>query len=77
MVMASSARWPASSLILAFSAARSELPGWYCLIGSLNGGGTRVTASMLATFPRHVYPLMQLAVTQRVLVTSRLRQTGP
>ena len=35
MVMVSSARWPASSLILAASAARSALPGWYCLIGSL------------------------------------------
>ena len=46
MLMVSSARWPASSLSLSASAARSALPGWYCLTGSLYGTGTRVTASI-------------------------------
>src|SRR5580658_5207250 len=46
MVMVSSARWPASSLILLSSAARSWLPGWYCLIGSLTGTGVLETASI-------------------------------
>src|SRR5579864_3169764 len=46
MVMVSSARWPASSLILLSSAARSWLPGWYCLTGSLTGTGVLETASM-------------------------------
>src|SRR5271156_4327424 len=47
MVMVSSARWPASSLILLSSTARSWLPGWYCLTGSLTGTGVLDTASML------------------------------
>src|SRR5580704_6811140 len=47
MVMVSSVRWPASSLILLSSTARSWLPGWYCLTGSLTGTGVLVTASML------------------------------
>src|SRR5580693_6568187 len=47
MVMVSSARWPASSLILLSSTARSWLPGWYCLTGSLTGTGVLETASML------------------------------
>src|SRR3984885_14101630 len=47
MVMGSSARWPASSLILLSSTVRSWLPGWYCLTGSLAGTGVRVAASML------------------------------
>ena len=46
MVMVSSVRWPASSLILLSSTARSWLPGWYCLTGSLAGTGVLVTASM-------------------------------
>src|SRR5262249_18064660 len=50
MVMVSSARSPVSSLILLSSAARSGLPGGYCLIGSLTGGGTVVTASMAASW---------------------------
>src|SRR5579859_4935562 len=49
MVMVSSARSPASSLTLASRAARSALPGGYCLIGSLTGDGTVVTASMTAS----------------------------
>src|ERR1700720_2139199 len=47
MVMVSSARWPASSLILLSSTARSWLPGWYCLTGSLTGRGVLERASML------------------------------
>jgi len=46
MVMVSSVRWPASSLILPSSTARSWLPGWYCLTGSLTGPGVLVTASI-------------------------------
>ena len=46
MVMVSSARWPASSLILLSSTARSWLPGWYCLTGSLTGTGVLETASI-------------------------------
>ena len=49
MVMVSSARSPVSSLILPSSAARSGLPGAYCLIGSFAGDGTLVTASMTAS----------------------------
>src|SRR5947208_1402231 len=45
MVMVSSARWPASSFILLSSAARSWLPGWYCLTGSFTGTGVLETAS--------------------------------
>src|SRR6516162_7625566 len=52
MVMVSSARSPASSLTLLSRAARSGLPGGYCLIGSLTGGGTVVTASMTASLRR-------------------------
>src|ERR1700730_15625815 len=50
-VMVRSARWPARSLILASSAVRSALPGWYCLTGSLRGWGTRGTAFLFPTFP--------------------------
>jgi hypothetical protein len=46
IVMVSSARWPESSLILLSSTARSWLPGWYCLTGSLTGTGVLVTASI-------------------------------
>src|ERR1035438_9035693 len=46
MVMVSSARCPASSLILLSSAARSWLPGWYCLTGSFTGTGVLETASI-------------------------------
>ena len=49
MVMVSSARSPVSSLSLPSRAVRSALPGGYCLIGSLLGGGTVVTASMTAS----------------------------
>src|SRR5215472_1021851 len=52
MVMVSSARSPVSSLTLPSSAARSALPGGYCLIGSLTGGGTVVTASMTASLSK-------------------------
>src|SRR5579875_3014792 len=56
MVMVSSARWPASSLILPSSAARSWLPGWYCLTGSLTGTGVLETASIAIAPPRLGYP---------------------
>src|ERR1700740_3646779 len=52
MVMVSSARSPVSSLTLPSRAARSGLPGGYCLIGSLAGGGTVVTASMTASLSK-------------------------
>src|SRR5215468_7724728 len=52
MVMVSSARSPVSSLTLASKATRSGLPGGYCLIGSLTGGGTVVTASMAASLSK-------------------------
>ena len=44
--MVSSACWPASSLILLSSTARSWLPGWYGLTGSLTGTGVLETASI-------------------------------
>src|SRR5215472_2571374 len=46
IVMVSSARSPASSLILFSTAARSVLPGTYWRTGSLAGCGTWVTASI-------------------------------
>src|SRR5690348_17071099 len=52
IVMVSSARSPVSSLTLPSRAARSGLPGGYCLIGSLAGDGTVVTASMTASLSK-------------------------
>jgi hypothetical protein len=43
-------------LTLASSTARSGLPGAYCLIGSLTGGGTLVTASMATRSLRYRVP---------------------
>src|SRR5690242_1599035 len=67
MVMVSSACWPASSLSLLSSAARSWLPGWYCLTGSFTGTGVLETASFTIAPGVRVVCLTDTRIVARLL----------